>query len=331
MTWRRALKKIDLPIPKQLVGYFPPRWLFRRQVVKWTGDPALRRQLPLLYRALGIYCSLYFKIMPQSSYLPLGSVLVKALSVIQSLLPDDGYRRIEVGDVQICLDMTDSRFLKVVNELKSDWNTSVLEHFLQEGDTFIDVGANQGGYSVIAGELVGTAGQVIAFEPQKRLARAVKRSLRNSPANYEVHQIALGDVNEEVELIIPDAYSGRAGLFSDFSGASNHHSNKVYLRRFDDYMHGVDFTGKVFIKLDIEGSEYKFLRGASKIIRHKTPYILMEVNPVALRASDTSFEDLKSLLSNIGYKNYIYVEDTSKKYPIDSLSFKNQRNIVVVP
>jgi FkbM family methyltransferase len=266
MTWRRALKKIDLPFPNQLVGYFPPRWLFRRQVVKWTGDPALRRQLPLLYRALGIYCSLYFKIMPQSSYLPLGSVLVKALSVIQSLLPDDGYRRIEVGDVQICLDMTDSRFLKVVNELKSDWNTSVL-----------------------------------------------------------------GDVNEEVELIIPDAYSGKAGLFSDFSGASDHHSDKVYLRRFDDYMHGVDFAGKVFIKLDIEGSEYKFLRGASKIIRHKTPYILMEINPVSLKASNASFEDLRSLLSDVGYKNYVCVEDMSKKYPIDSLSFKNQRNIVVVP
>lgn len=330
MTWRRALRKIDLQIPKQLAEDFPPRWLFRRQVVKWTGDPTLRKQLPLLYRALGIYCGLYFKVMPQSSYLPLGGVLLKALSMTQSLLPDDGYRRIEVEDVQICLDLTDPRFLKVVNELKSNWGTSVLEHFLQEGDTFIDVGANQGAYSVVASELVGTTGRVIAFEPQKRLARAVERSLRNSPANYEVHQVALGDSNEEVKLIIPNAYSGTAGLFSDFSGASDHHSDEVYLRRFDDYMCGADFSGEVFVKLDIEGAEYKFLRGASEILSNETPCILMEINPSALKAGNTSFEYLRSLLDDLGYKSYIDIRDISKKHSIDNLSFKTQRDIVVI-
>src|SRR3954468_546190 len=53
---------------------------------------------------------------------------------------------------------------------------AALKSLLQRGDTFIDVGANEGYFSVVAARLVGPTGRVIAIEPQSRLARVLERN-----------------------------------------------------------------------------------------------------------------------------------------------------------
>lgn len=327
--WRRALKRIDTVVPKPLEAYLPPRWLFRRQVIEWTFDPMLRSQLPISYRIFGMYSNLYFGVMPTSSYLPLGRLLLKVSSLVHCIISGNEYGEMKIGDTCVFIDFYDLRFLKVVNEISVGSHAYFMKRFLGEGDTFIDVGANQGAYSIIASELVGESGKVIAFEPQKRLSKAVELSLARLPAKHEVHQIALGDFNGKVELIIPKGYSGTAGLFKRFSGTSSHIVNEVNIRRFDECVDSRDFVGEVFIKLDIEGAEYKFLKGASDVITRQRPKILMEINPPAMNAAGTDPESLRNLLKAMGYSTYVEVDNLSRSYSIDDLSFKNQCDIVV--
>lgn len=52
--------------------------------------------------------------------------------------------------------------------LANTWEPHVLAHFrnsIKSGMTVLDIGARRGLYSIVAAELVGTSGSVIAFEP----------------------------------------------------------------------------------------------------------------------------------------------------------------------
>ena len=70
----------------------------------------------------------------------------------------------------------------------------MFRRILRPGDTFLDIGANEGYFSILAGHLAGGNGRVHAFEPQSRLQRVVKRNFTlNGMANSaRVHRCALG-------------------------------------------------------------------------------------------------------------------------------------------
>jgi FkbM family methyltransferase len=260
-----------------------------------------------------------------------GKYLLFLIQSVQQSLPGGGYTTLRVGNFDICIDLLDPRFLQVVHDLQKYEETYRLHHFLKHGDTFIDVGANQGSFSVVASHMVGDEGRVIAFEPQERLAVAVKESLLRSPASFEVHPLALGDHNGTVDLIIPKFYSGQAGLYRGFSGTNPYRKSSVLLQRLDDVMESKKLPGEVFLKLDIEGGEYLFVKGALQFIELHHPLILMEVNPAATKAAGTDPSTFVTLLSELHYTTYVLLSDLSTPHSIEELSFDNQRNIVLLP
>ena len=55
--------------------------------------------------------------------------------------------------------------------------TSCVRSMLQPGDTFLDVGANESYFSILASSLVGPDGLVVAVEPQQRLNAVIQRNI----------------------------------------------------------------------------------------------------------------------------------------------------------
>lgn len=305
----------------------PPRWLFKRSIVEWTGqDRALLRQLPISYRVFGAYCGLYFRVFPSAAQLLGGRYVLRVSTMLQR---GDGYATIMIGKYTVCLDLTDPRFLLVVNELRRQTDTNLLAQILKSGDTFIDVGANQGAYSIVAGALVGSSGQVVAIEPQPRLAKAIGRSFAAWPASRStVHQVAVGKTNGDIALIVPLAYSGSAGLYRDFSAGDGYREIVVPLRRLDDLVNWKNFSGETFIKLDIEGAEADFLEGAAEMLGALQPTLLLEINPRALQAANTKIEQLRKQLQALGYSAYYELYDLSNARPIENLDLSH-RNILL--
>lgn len=309
----------------------PDDWLYDRSVLGWLLNPTLSKQLPFLYQIFALYCNLYFHLTGKN-YLKGGRSLFRFLSNIFSQTSPDRYLELTLSGYQVFLNPTDMRLFQVVNELASqETDTRILPKLLAEGDTFLDVGANHGSFAIVASKLVGATGFVLAIEPQPRLAKALEKSLTaNALCKFQIHQIAVGNKDGEIELLVPIGTSGSAGIFPEHSATHQHNVIKVPLKRFDDFVNWQGFTGKVLLKLDVEGSECAFLAGASQMITTLKPTLIIEVHPTSLKAAGASGDKLKQLLQDLGYNRYAEINDSDRLFPLEDLNTNIQRNVVMM-
>jgi FkbM family methyltransferase len=300
----------------------PGSWLYHASTLSWLSDPALVRQLPRAYRFFARYCAV-------QRHQPIGAepLLRGIIALRRRFAPGDGIVALRIGELIAFLDLEDPRFLRVPREI--DALPSLLRRFLRPGDTFIDVGANHGTFSVVASSLVGSAGLVVSIEPQPRLADVVQRSLAQGQARFEVHAIACGDRSQEVELYIPSATSGSAGVFGQFSAISHHRTIRVAMRRLDDVIDFRRLPGRVLLKADVEGSEQSFLLGATELIRATTPAMLIEMNEAAMRSAGSSRTTLVKMLLDLGYDRFVTPEEATVERPLAEAS--TDRDVIALP
>jgi len=192
----------------------------------------------------------------------------------------------------------------------------ILKRFLRAGDTFIDVGSNHGTFAITAAPLVGPEGLVVAIEPQAELAELIRRSLELYGARFIVHNVACGDWMGTARLYVPHATSGSAGLHPFFSAISRHRATIVPLVRLDDLLLPERLPGRVFVKLDIEGSEAGCLAGARDFLASARPAIMMEINPTALEVAGSSSAGLIALLREFGYDRYLGGPDLDREHAL---------------
>lgn len=300
-------------------------WVFQRPILQWICDPTLRQQLPGLYRFFGVYCQWFFDL-TGAGYLRGGHLLFPMVAKFSN----QQYLKLQLPEFTVFLDAKDWRMFAVVHELMSHKaDTKILSRYLSAGDTFLDVGANHGSFSIVASQLVATQGKVIAIEPQPKLAKAIELSLsENRFSPFQVHQIAVGDSEGEVELMIPKDTSGAAGLYQEHSGTQNYDKVTVPMKPFDA-LDWQSLPGRVVMKLDVEGCEYRFLNGARKMIAARKPILIMEINPDTLKAARTPAAEMKQLLRELGYVQYAEMRSLDQVLPIEQLDAGTWRNIVL--
>ena len=154
---------------------------------------------------------------------------------------------------------------------------------------FVDVGANTGVYSVLAGVLARDR-RIIAFEPLPGVVEILKRNLalNHLTEQVEIHEVALSSGSGTARFYLPHPGHGlvetSATLEPDFQHA--HSVVEVPITRFDDI--AIPETVGV-IKVDIEGHEHAFLRGARASILRDRPIIFAEVLAPARRAAIGAF------------------------------------------
>ena len=136
-------------------------WLYRHRVVSWLYNESLKRQLPAPFRLFALYCSLQRH---WRARIIGGERALKAAILLNRLLMLKDYISLDSGNTKICLDLSNPRMLQVPNELlDANSDTQVLKSYLSVGDTFVDVGANHGSFSLTAAKLVGPSGLVVFF------------------------------------------------------------------------------------------------------------------------------------------------------------------------
>ena len=159
----------------------------------------------------------------------------------------------------------------------------ILDH-INPGDTVIDCGAWIGGHTMAYLGKVGIHGCVFAFEPN---FFAYECLTANAPQAFTCN-VALGDKNQLVHFTTNEGWydSGHVGGIAPV----------VQMRRLDDYQ-----LAPNFIKIDVEGCEYKVLVGAARTIIKHRPKMVIEINPEALKRQGSSPHHIFDWIQDNGY------------------------------
>lgn len=211
---------------------------------------------------------------------------------------------------------------------------SFLHGFLKPGMVFVDVGANDGYYTLFAARRVGPAGKVVAVEPSTRERVKLRKNLsHNGLCNVIVVPAALGAASGEADLqLAQGAHSGHntLGAFAhaDVLPAS---LERVTVDTLDAVVERLKLPHVDFIKVDVEGSEARVLAGANHVLTSMRPFLLLEINDGALKAQGTSADVLlEKLQADLGYEIMIFSPGTGLLAPVSDNAPLSE-NIVAVP
>lgn len=179
--------------------------------------------------------------------------------------------------------------------------TQVILKLLRKGDTFIDIGANAGYFSLLAAKLVGPEGKVHAFEAIPPTVDMLQANLRLNPVgNVQVHALAATDR----AMTIRFANRGNSGaeLNSMRFPSDNGAFWEVTGVRVD---HRIDAAAPIrLIKMDIEGAELLALKGMEDMLDAAQPPILLcEVIDNFLKELGGSAREVFDFLGGKGYRH----------------------------
>lgn len=177
-----------------------------------------------------------------------------------------------------------------------------------EGGTVIDVGAHAGQFSKLFSHMVGPRGVVHAFEPSRYTRSILEIALRaNGLRNVVVHGEGLSDEPGTLTLHTPIKRSGVRGYgLASLGGAGDQAmrgevAETVQVLTLDRFVadHGLHVD---FIKVDIEGWEGHFLRGAQRVLATDHPALYLEIDhQIMARAGDDAGQVFE-WLSALGYR-----------------------------
>lgn len=180
-----------------------------------------------------------------------------------------------------------------------------LNRTLKNDMNFIDIGANQGEFSLLASKII-KKGKILSFEPLSSNVKKIKKNVElNNIHNIEIYPHGLSD--KQGDLPIYTSISNDEGGIND--GLSTLYSSNskstfeeiVSLKVFDDlFFEKLDRID--FVKIDIEGSELFALKGMSKSLEKFKPQLLIEINDECFKSAGYSTKQLIDFLSLFNYK-----------------------------
>lgn len=174
---------------------------------------------------------------------------------------------------------------------------SMLRRFLRIGMGVLDIGANIGVFSLLAATLVGPTGYVLAVEPNQDNVKLLEASRKEN--NFQHLVVFQGAATEKVEILALHSFgsNGTVNVIDRKSMLTAQTVSGLPIDRLINENQIVDF-----IKIDVEGGEYKALLGLSSVISKYKPIIVSEFSPGQLTMiSNVSSVEYLRFLQNFGY------------------------------
>lgn len=212
--------------------------------------------------------------------------------------------------------------------LKRRYEKSELS-FLRERVTpemvVMDIGANIGFYTNFLSELVGSEGQVHAFEPDPFNFSRLQETT-GPLKNVQRHQVAIGPEDGRMSLFL----SSSANIDSYLTESSGANTQTVAVRSMDSFCRNMEHVDG--IKMDIQGGEYGALKGMQKTIeRNRHMWILFEFWPFGLVRSGSRPEAVLDLLEKYGFNCSLLDGSPARRFPIEPDNWKSFVDVFAEP
>jgi FkbM family methyltransferase len=180
--------------------------------------------------------------------------------------------------------------------------------YLKSGMRVLDIGANIGAYSILADKSVGPEGTVWAFEPS---TESYRRMLKNLHLNacHGVHplQVALSDQADTFLELKADRGFGDAYRYLSTGPSGDGVGEEVPVTTLDSFASKNSVARVDFMKVDVEGGEYRIFRGAQQLLRDSHNVVVMfESDPEWCERAGCKTEDSFNLFRSLGFGLYCW-------------------------
>ncbi len=213
--------------------------------------------------------------------------------------PDDNFERIRkvthpsYGEIYI-FDDKDAISSSIMSSGKP-WEEKLCEVMAENyvpGTDMLDIGANLGLNTIYLNKLKSITGTAHLFEPQSDVFTMLKFNTRNL-LSRKLYNITLGSPEPEILSFSQQIDNvGGTNIRTGTKGNVNVAAIPLDL---------IEFKNPIsFVKMDIEGAEYKVLLGAASTLAKFSPTLLIEVSP-------ETDEKLRKLLHSYGYSQAAHV------------------------
>jgi FkbM family methyltransferase len=169
-----------------------------------------------------------------------------------------------------------------------------------------DIGAAHGSFSRCLAKLAGVD-EVHAFEPLADGFAELRQNTAQFPA-VRCHNVALGDVETEADMVVWAHARDASSLLGVQTGASNGLTpapiattrQSVRVVKLDDYVAASGLPMPDVVKIDVQGYEDRVLRGGARTIG-SARFCIVEVSFLPSYEHAALFEDVHALMRAMGF------------------------------
>lgn len=188
--------------------------------------------------------------------------------------------------------------------------THWMQRRLASGDTFIDVGANIGYFSLLDSRLAGNEGSVVSIEASPNIFKYLKNNIFiNQISNIRAVNLAVADKKKVVSVYRGPL--GDIGQTNIIGFGSIEQECEIEALPLVDILTEDEMKNARLIKIDVEGSEWSVVHGLTSIFDLCCPDLefVIEINSYRLSKQDKSSEEIFHIFSEHGFNAYILDDD----------------------
>lgn len=153
--------------------------------------------------------------------------------------------------------------------ISKGYEANIAHYFNIHGDTFLDIGANIGKYTLQQSQ---NFREIHSFEPIPETYEALEYNVKeNKLKNVKLHQVAAWNKEEPLTFYIKNNPGGNSAEMQEIY----HKIIKVKATRIDRLLAGI--TCVDLVKIDVEGAEPQALEGMKHLIDENRPIMIIEI------------------------------------------------------
>ncbi len=183
---------------------------------------------------------------------------------------------------------------------------------LNPGDSFCDVGAHFGYFTLLASMLTGEKGKVISFEASQSTFDVLQKNTAGFE-NIIIENQAAADENKvfvfhEYPVLLSEYNSLIKPGENEFINIKNNPPREIKIPgiKLSDYFFDNHIYPKI-IKIDVEGAELQVLTGLHSYLKKEVPVLVMEY--LLGNSQNQVHEQAIDFMKQLGYRSYIIDEN----------------------
>lgn len=182
-----------------------------------------------------------------------------------------------------------------------------LLRYLRSEDSFLDIGANIGIYTLLAASVI-SSGTIHSFEVLTKNYQRLRENIKlNNFEQVEVYNIAVSEKKGNIFLHLAEGDS-----MPFITNQSSDRAITVSTDTLDNLLREQSLNNLALAKIDIEGAELLAFQGAINLFKKQLPPVwIMEINNTLSNFGHQK-EEIIEFLDSYGYKLYSYSANTNQ-------------------